>query len=101
MDQVDTTGSAANNIRRCNMPLKKGQKICFVYIDRGRVTAFTKDMESINLTRTQRNVLENYRDKNYIENIIKVFSNQESLHEEFSVTKNGSLVFSLQQQSMR
>lgn len=78
------------------MALKKGKKIWVVYIDRGIVTAFTKDMTSIPLTRSQRNALSDYKSKSYIENICKEFCHKEPLHEEFSVMKDGSLVYTIQ-----
>ena len=51
------------------MALKKGKKIWAVYIDRGIVTAFTKDMEPIPLNRSERNALSHYKNKDYIENV--------------------------------
>lgn len=74
---------------------KKGQKIWSLYIDRGIVNAFTKDNKSVSLTRSQRQVLSNYTNKNYIENVCKAFSNKECLHEEFSIMKDGVLVYKL------
>lgn len=77
------------------MALKKGKKIWAVYIDRGIVTAFTKDMEPIQLNRSERNALSNYKNKDYIENVCKVFCHKEPFHAEFSVMKDGTLVYSL------
>jgi hypothetical protein len=53
------------------MALKKGKKIWAVYIDKSIVTAFTKDMTPIPLTRNQRNALTGYNKSNYIETICK------------------------------
>jgi hypothetical protein len=82
------------------MALKKGKKIWCVYIDRGIVTAFTKDMTQIPLTRSQRNALSDYKNKDYIENVCKEFCHKEALHEEFSVMKDGMLVYTLQRNLM-
>jgi hypothetical protein len=79
------------------MALKKGQKIWVVYIDKGIVTAFTKDMTAIQLTRSQRNALTGYNKSNYIETICKEFCHKEPLHREFSIMKDGTLVFTLDQ----
>lgn len=77
------------------MALKKGQKIWAVYIDRGIVSAFTEDNKSIPLSRGQRNALTDYKKSNYIERICKEFCHKEPLHREFSVMKDGILVYSL------
>ncbi|MBR5296332.1 MAG: hypothetical protein IKU29_00475 [Parabacteroides sp.] len=82
------------------MALKKGQKIWAVYIDRGIVTAYTKDMTQIPLTRSERKVLSSYKNENYIENICKEFCHKEPLHEEFSIMKDGTLVFTLDKHLM-
>lgn len=82
------------------MALKKGQKIWAVYIDRGIVTAYTKDMTQIPLTRSERKVLSNYKNEKYIENICKEFCHKEPLHEEFSIMKDGTLVFTLDKHLM-
>ena len=92
-----TTGSVAHKIvqEEKEMSLKKGKKIWAVYIDNGIVSAFTKDMTQIPLTRNQRNVLSGYRHPNYIEKICKEFQHNEPLHRDFSVMKDGVLVYSL------
>jgi hypothetical protein len=77
------------------MALKKGKKIWAVYIDKSIVTAFTKDMTPIPLTRSQRNALTGYNKSNYIETICKEFSHKEPLHREFSIMKDGVLVYTL------
>lgn len=77
------------------MALKKGKKIWVVYIDKSIVTAFTKDMTPIPLTRSQRNALADYKSEHYIENICKEFSHKEPLDREFSVMKDGVLVYTL------
>lgn len=77
------------------MALKKGQKIWVVYIDRGIVSAFTEDNKTISLTRSQRNALTDYKKSDYIERICKEFCHKEPLHREFSVMKDGILVYSL------
>lgn len=77
------------------MALKKGQKIWAVYIDRGIVSAFTEDNKPIPLSRGQRNALTDYKRSDYIERICKEFCHKEPLHREFSVMKDGILVYSL------
>jgi hypothetical protein len=79
------------------MALRKGNKLWSVYIDRGIVTAFTKDGKHIPLTRSQRNALTGYNKSNYIETICKEFCHKEPLHREFSIMKDGTLVFTLDQ----
>ena len=90
----ETTGSVIHK-GGISMALKKGKKIWCVYIDRGIITAFTKDMEQISLTRSQRNTLREYKSPNYIEKIVKEFQNNEPLHKEFSVMKDGVLVYAI------
>lgn len=77
------------------MALKKGKKIWVVYIDKSIVTAFTKDMTPIPLSRRQRNALSGYTSEHYIEKICQEFSHKEPLHREFSVMKDGVLVYTL------
>lgn len=77
------------------MALKKGKKIWSVHIDHGMVKAFTKDMTPIPITRSQRNALSDYKNNHYIENICKEFCHKEPLHAEFSVMKDGVLVYTL------
>lgn len=75
------------------MPLRKGQKIWTVIIEDGILKAYTKDMTEIKLTRSERNVLSKYKEPDYFENINKEFSHNEPLHTDFSIMKNGVLVF--------
>ena len=77
------------------MALKKGKKIWIVYIDKGIVTAFTKDMTQIKLTRSQRNALAGYKHSDYVENICREFQHNEPLDKEFSVMKDGELVYTI------
>ena len=79
------------------MALKKGKKIWVVYIEKGIVTAFTKDMEPITINRSQRNALADYKNKDYIENVCRMLSHKDPFHVEFSVMKDGDLVYTLDQ----
>lgn len=78
------------------MALRKGNKLWSVYIDRGIVSAFTKDGNPIPLTRSQRNALTGYNRPDYIETICKEFSHKEPFDKGFSIMKDGVLVFTLE-----
>lgn len=76
------------------MKLKKGMKISKLDIVKGIVTATTKDGIEITLTSSDRRVLTSYKNNTqYVENIQKHFGNKEILENEFSVYKDGKLVF--------
>jgi hypothetical protein len=73
--------------------MKKGVKIYAVHIEDGKVTAMDADCNSIKLTRTQRNILQAYKKPGYIENIIKEFNNPGIIHNDFTVVKQGKIVY--------
>lgn len=78
------------------MALKKGKKIWSVTIDKGIVKAYTRGADEIPLTRSQRKVLSDYKNPNYIENICREFSHKEPIDGDFSVMKDGTIVFQLE-----
>ena len=72
---------------------KKGIKIAAVRIDGKIVEPIDKDGAIIKVTRTQREVLRNYKDPEYIQEIKKAFSNDHIVATDFMVIKNGIQVF--------
>ena len=74
--------------------MKKGIKIYNVNIaEDGTITAMDASCNTIALTRTQRNILSNYKKPDYIESIKKEFNNPNIFHDDFSVMKKGKIVF--------
>lgn len=74
--------------------MKKGVQIYNVDIaDRGTVTAMDVSCNTIALTRTQRNVLSNYKNTDYVTTVQKTFNNKNIFHKDFTVTKNGKIVY--------
>lgn len=71
----------------------KGTKIDTVNIEKDIVIATDNNGNSIKLTRTQRNLLRDYKLKDYEERIIKEFSNPKILSDNFKVIKNGNVVY--------
>lgn len=76
--------------------MKKGKKIKTVYVDRGIIKAYTSDMTEIPINRSQRKALSDYTNPRYIENLCKEFSRKELLDEDFSIIKDGVLVYTLE-----
>lgn len=76
--------------------MKKGTKIKTVYVDRGIIKAYTSDMTEIPINRSQRKALSDYNNPRYIENLSKEFSRKELLDEDFSIIKDGVLVYTLE-----
>jgi len=72
---------------------RKGIKIKQVIIQNGNVTAIDNDGESINLTRTERNILRGFRSNTYVQDIIKCFGNKNILDDDYSVIKDGETKF--------
>lgn len=76
------------------MRIRKGVKIHNVDISSdGTVTAKDVSCNTIALTRTQRNILSNYKHPDYIRLIVKEYNNPDILHEDYTVTKNGQIVY--------
>lgn len=72
---------------------KKGVKIAAVRIDGKIVEPIDKDGAIIKVTRAQREILRNYKDPEYIQEIKKAFSNDHIVADDFIVIKNGDQVF--------
>jgi hypothetical protein len=75
------------------MVMKKGKQFYKVILDGERVSAIDQDNSEIKLTRSQRMILGKYKDPNYILNIKKEWHNDHAIHSEFTVEKNGKLVY--------
>lgn len=75
------------------MSNKKGVKIACVRIDGKIVEPVDKDGTVIKVTRTQREVLRNYKVPEYLQEINKAFSNDHIVATDFMVIKNGEKVF--------
>lgn len=73
----------------------KGTIIKKVIIDKEIITAYDEKDNIIKLTRTQRNLLSQYKNPDYIKNIIKEFSNPNILSKEYIVIKNNNIVYSI------
>lgn len=71
--------------------MRKGIMIAEVNISKGEVIALTSTGEKIKLTRSQRNVLSDYKNPNYVNDVIKEFSNPNVFSEGFKVIKNGQV----------
>lgn len=91
-EEVDGTHSI-DLLRKENQMSKKGIKIAAVRIDGKIVEPIDKDGAIIKVTRTQREVLRNYKDPEYIQEIKKAFSNDHIVADDFIVIKNGIQVF--------
>lgn len=73
--------------------MKKGEKLLTVEITEGRICAKNTDGSYVKLSRTERNVLSNYKKPDYIANIKKIFGNPEIIADGFTVVKNGITKF--------
>lgn len=73
--------------------MRKGTQILRVEINDGIVVAYDETESTIKLTRSQRQTLTNYKDQNYISNIQKEWHNKNVVHPDFSVIKNGKVVY--------
>lgn len=73
--------------------MKKGNKLTKVEITNGYVSAYKADGTTAKLSRSERNVLANYKSKSYVDDIIKAFGNPEILEDGFTVIKNGEVKF--------
>lgn len=73
--------------------MKKGIQIKRVIVDGDRVKAYDQSDTEIKLTRSQRSVLSSYKREDYIELITKEWHNDHAIHSEFTVEKNGKLVY--------
>lgn len=73
--------------------MKKGIQILKVTITDNLIKAFDDKMRPIPLTRSQRLILTQYKDKGYIESISKEWHNNHVVHDNFTVEKNGKVVY--------
>ena len=73
--------------------MKKNQQLKTIIIDGQMVTALDQNGDTIKLTRSQRNTLSSFKDSDYIENIKKEWHNDHVIHPDFTVTKNGKIVY--------
>lgn len=69
---------------------RKTQTINKVIIENKIITVFDQNNNQMKVTRAQRNVLSNYSDPNYKDNIKKAFDNPKILGSEFVVIVNGT-----------
>ena len=73
--------------------MKKGEQIVRVETNNGRMTVTGTNGSNIKLSRTERNILADYKNPNYVEDIIKVFGNSDVLADGFTFVKNGVIKF--------
>lgn len=73
--------------------MKKGNKLAKVEITNGFVVVTKVDGSVAKLSRSERNALSNYKDRDYVNTIKKVFGNPEILEDGFTVVKNGVTKF--------
>lgn len=74
---------------------KKGLAIKEVRVEGKIVSVIATDGSLFKVTRTQRNLLCNYKHKDYIAEIKKSFSNDHIVANDFKVIKNGEIKFQL------
>lgn len=73
--------------------MRKGEKLIKVETMDGRMTVTGVNGSNIKLSRTERNILADYKNPNYVEDIIKVFGNSDVLANGFTFVKNGVIKF--------
>ena len=73
--------------------IKKGIQIYMVIMNGKHVDVLDVDQTPLKVTRTQRNLLTNVKNPNYIEDIQKEFGNSKILHNNYSVVKDGKTVY--------
>lgn len=76
--------------------MKKGTQIWRVVVDESsRVSIMDSDRNPVKVTRSQRNALIDWKNEKFLVNIIKEFSNNKILHPEFTIVRNGEIVFKM------
>ena len=75
--------------------LRKGVSIELVCIDKDNVIAIDKENESVKLTRNQRKLFTMYNNPEFLNMIYKEFSRPTILADNFTITKNGKIVYTL------
>ena len=73
--------------------MKKGEQIVRVETNNGRMTVTGTNGSNIKLSRTERNVLSDYKNPSYVNDIIKTFGNPEIIADGFTFVKNGVTKF--------
>ena len=73
--------------------MKKGIQIMKVTIKNDLIKAFDDKMRPISLTRNQRQILAQYKKNGYIESISKEWHNNNVIHDNFTVEKDGVVVY--------
>ena len=73
--------------------IKKGIQIYMVIMNGKHVDVLDVDQTPLKVTRTQRNLLTDVKNPNYIEDIQKEFGNSRILHSNYSVIKDGKTVY--------
>ena len=73
--------------------MRNGEKLIKVETMDGRMTVTGVNGSNIKLSRTERNILADYKNPNYVEDIIKVFGNSDVLADGFTFVKNGVIKF--------
>ncbi len=73
--------------------MKKGEKLICVETSNGRVSVRSTEGSNVKLSRSERNVLSDYKNPNYVSDIIKTFGNPDILADGFTVIKNGVTKF--------
>ena len=73
--------------------MRKGEKFIKVETMDGRMTVTGVNGSNIKLSRTERNILADYKNPNYVEDIIIVFGNSDVLADGFTFVKNGVIKF--------
>ena len=75
--------------------LRKGVSIELVCIDKDNVIAIDTNNESVKLTRNQRKLFTMYNNPEFLDMIYKEFSRPTILDDNFTITKNGKIVYTL------
>lgn len=73
--------------------IKKGIQIYMVIMNGKHVDVLDVGQTPLKVTRTQRNLLTDVKNPNYIEDIQKEFGNSKILHNNYSVVKDGKTVY--------
>ena len=73
--------------------MKKGIQIMKVTINNDLIKAFDDKMRPISLTRNQRQILAHYKQTGYAESISKEWHNNNVIHDNFTVEKDGVVVY--------
>jgi hypothetical protein len=64
-----------------------------ITIDNGIINAYDQNGNRIKLSRSQRNAVTKYNVPNFEELVQKEWQNKNVIHDEFTITKDGELVY--------